>query len=293
MAKRGALQRPNRPHNISAEQLAAHFQEGEHNHNHNHNVHEQVVVDDVGFQGEAAQDAAREDEGDTEAEVEDEMEQELQLGSPPPPIHGHIEHHHQHFLSHQQNAMDHVSAANILANGNIAYAAAQAVAEHQNAPHTIPAPQPMVAATDFQPAPPMQQVPAHPQQQSQPQPKSTEEMAHDSGYTNFNIDSQFAKRMARDPAQRVAEQRKHDQDLNLVRRSNVEALFAQIAGIVSPNPCNHCRKGQGPWTLCVLYNGQMMGSCANCWFNASGSRCSFHGMFTSFITTCAPQVLSG
>ncbi|KAJ8120050.1 hypothetical protein O1611_g10465 [Lasiodiplodia mahajangana] len=41
-------------------------------------------------------------------------------------------------------------------------------------------------------------------------------------------------------------------------------------------PCKNCHKGHGPWTTCVIVDGQMCGSCANCWFNASGARCSFH-----------------
>lgn len=162
---------------------------------------------------------------------------------------------------------------------------------------TMPAPQPLVAATDFQPNP-LPPAPPPPPEQAQrmptpppppqahqhhqpspelPPPKTTEEMALESGYEGFKVDSAFAKRMSRDPGQRLAEQRRHGQDLNLVRRSNVEALFAQIAGSEAANACTHCRKGQGPWTVCVVYSGQMMGSCANCWFNASGSRCSFHG----------------
>lgn len=166
----------------------------------------------------------------------------------------------------------------------------------------MPAPQPLVAATDFQPNPP---PPTPPIQHHQPQPiqtaqappppvishhlqrvqstsspsqqKSAEQMAHESGYHGFKVDSAFAKRLARDPSQRIVEQRRPGQELNLVRRSNVEALLAQIAGTEAASPCAHCRKGQGPWTACVVYSGQMMGSCANCWFNASGARCSFHG----------------
>ncbi|OTB17900.1 hypothetical protein K445DRAFT_315642 [Daldinia sp. EC12] len=105
---------------------------------------------------------------------------------------------------------------------------------------------------------------------------TTEELAHRSGYVNINIESALAKRLAREPGVRLAHQRRASQKLNLVRRSNVEALFAHIAGGEAPQPCKNCHKGHGPWTSCVVIDGQMCGSCANCWFNASGARCSFH-----------------
>ncbi|EFW98704.1 hypothetical protein CMQ_4556 [Grosmannia clavigera kw1407] len=101
-------------------------------------------------------------------------------------------------------------------------------------------------------------------------------MAVDSGYDRLLIESALAKRLAREPALRPAQQRRPEQQLNLARRSNVEALFAHIAGEAAAVPCKNCHKGHGPWTACVVVDGQMCGSCANCWFNASGARCSFH-----------------
>lgn len=217
--------------------------------------------------------------------------------------------HHQ-----QTHHVGHQNLDDILGHASMTYAqAAAAAADLQPPPPpqpnvgnaTISAPQPLVAATDFQPTPSTshttaqslqptssggsaQQQQQQQQQQAQdppqPPPKTTEQMAEESGYAGFKVDSAFAKRMSRDPGQRLAEQRRQGQDLNLVRRSNVEALFAQIAGSEAANPCAHCRKGQGPWTVCVVYSGQMMGSCANCWFNASGSRCSFHGELLFYAT---------
>lgn len=105
--------------------------------------------------------------------------------------------------------------------------------------------------------------------------KTTEQMARECGY-NFVVDSTMGKRLSREPGMRHAQQRRMEQVLNLQRRSNVEALFAHIAGEVAPSPCKNCHKGHGPWTQCVVVDGQMCGSCANCWFNASGARCSFH-----------------
>ncbi|KAK8058971.1 hypothetical protein PG994_009419 [Apiospora phragmitis] len=112
---------------------------------------------------------------------------------------------------------------------------------------------------------------------AEPSMPTTEELARDSGYQNVVVESALAKRLSREPGMRLATQRRPEQSLNLQRRSNVEALFAHIAGEMAPVPCKNCHKGHGPWTTCVVVDGQMCGSCANCWFNASGARCSFHG----------------
>jgi hypothetical protein len=93
------------------------------------------------------------------------------------------------------------------------------------------------------------------------------------------IDSALCKKLASEAALREPVQRRADQKLNIERRSNVEALLAHMTGQPAPNPCKNCRKGHGPWSQCIVYEGQMCGSCTNCWFNASGSRCTFHGEF--------------
>ncbi|PNY23772.1 Uncharacterized protein TCAP_06287 [Tolypocladium capitatum] len=90
------------------------------------------------------------------------------------------------------------------------------------------------------------------------------------------IDSALCKKLASEPALRDPIQRRADQKLNIERRSNVEALLAHVTGEEAPKACKNCHKGHGPWTTCVVYDGQMCGSCSNCWFNASGSRCTFH-----------------
>lgn len=109
--------------------------------------------------------------------------------------------------------------------------------------------------------------------------KTTQQLANESGYPDLNIESALAKRLAREPGHRIATQRRPEQQLNLARRSNVEALFAHIAGTPARVPCKNCHKGHGPWLNCIVVDGQMCGSCANCWFNASGARCSFHGKY--------------
>ncbi|KAI1824833.1 hypothetical protein F4861DRAFT_504376 [Xylaria intraflava] len=119
----------------------------------------------------------------------------------------------------------------------------------------------------------------------------TENLARESGYSNVVVESALAKRLAREPGMRLAQQRRPEQALNLQRRSNVEALFAHIAGETAPIPCKNCHKGHGPWTTCVVVDGQMCGSCANCWFNASGARCSFHE--TRNPSTHGNQVIAG
>ncbi|KAG6060230.1 hypothetical protein E4U17_004775 [Claviceps sp. LM77 group G4] len=95
-------------------------------------------------------------------------------------------------------------------------------------------------------------------------------------YQSVRIDSTLCKKLAEEVARREPVQRRSDQKLNIRRRSNVEALLAHVTGEVAPRSCKNCRRGHGPWTQCVVYEGQMCGSCTNCWFNASGSRCTFH-----------------
>ncbi|KAK4239989.1 hypothetical protein C8A03DRAFT_42449 [Achaetomium macrosporum] len=121
--------------------------------------------------------------------------------------------------------------------------------------------------------------------------KTTEELARESGYGELNVESALAKRLAREPGQRLAQQRRPEQVLNLARRSNVEALFAHIAGEPARVPCKNCHKGHGPWTSCIVVDGQMCGSCANCWFNASGARCSFHETRNPQVVAQHPAIL--
>lgn len=106
------------------------------------------------------------------------------------------------------------------------------------------------------------------------------EFAKESGYDNLDLDqtaSTLSRRLMSQPGRRLAVQRRKEQKLNLVRRSNVEALLAHVSGQQAASACKNCHKGHGPWTCCVVVDGQMCGSCANCWYNASGARCSFHG----------------
>lgn len=326
VTKPTATRRPNR--RIDEDQLAAQF--GVHGntvdesysgaanavasalagqHQHHHGAGDDDMMDHPGEAYKGGGDGGGDGDGDAEAEPDpehahgpnvDAMEvQGHHQGMPMAPMDPDDQdpHHSSHAHHHHHQAIDGFS---LQGQPGLDLAAAAAAVRDFTPPvgSTIPAPQPLVAATDFQPNPPPPPPPSQPIQAPPPptppppphhnhqhhQPpaqspphKTTEQMAHESGYEGFKIDSAFAKRMSRDPGQRMAEQRRHGQDLNLVRRSNVEALFAQIAGAEAANPCTHCRKGQGPWTVCVVYSGQMMGSCANCWFNASGSRCSFHG----------------
>ncbi|KFA67398.1 hypothetical protein S40285_00158 [Stachybotrys chlorohalonatus IBT 40285] len=116
---------------------------------------------------------------------------------------------------------------------------------------------------------------------SQPQPTTEPrltavEVAFGRLGTSINTDSALSKRLAGETAVREATQRRHEQKLNMDRRSNVEALFAHMTGIPAAQPCKNCYKGHGPWTECIVYENQLCGSCSNCWYNASGSRCTFH-----------------
>ncbi|KAH6694144.1 hypothetical protein F5X68DRAFT_49265 [Plectosphaerella plurivora] len=130
------------------------------------------------------------------------------------------------------------------------------------------------------PLPPQQQ-----QQQHQggggnsgggPHHRTATDLSKESGYPELVIDSALSKRLADAPGVRQAVQRRLDQGLNLKRRSNVEALLAHVSGREAHSPCKSCHKGYGPWNGCIVVSGLMCGSCSNCWFNASGSRCSFH-----------------
>jgi 3-dehydrosphinganine reductase len=164
------------------------------------------------------------------------------------------------------------AAANILANGTAAGPGtdttgmphAHSHVHHHQPTATMGAPQQTMASHSMDPQ----------------LMKTTEDYALTSGYGSLNIESALAKRLSKEPGLRLADQRRPEQQLNLARRSNVEALFAHIAGALAPQPCKNCHKGHGPWNSCVIVDGQMCGSCANCWFNASGARCSFHGMNT-------------
>lgn len=57
------------------------------------------------------------------------------------------------------------------------------------------------------------------------------------------------------------------------------AAWVQTRGVQVPQPCSNCAAGNGPFTACVVLrmpNNQRFsdGSCANCYFGHSGSRCS-------------------
>ncbi|CAM1502959.1 Fc.00g077350.m01.CDS01 [Cosmosporella sp. VM-42] len=112
--------------------------------------------------------------------------------------------------------------------------------------------------------------------QEEEEPKTAADVALSAYGDLVKIDSALCKKLANEMAVRQPTQRRVDQKLNMERRSNVEALLAQVTGELAPRPCKNCHKGHGPWTTCVIMDGQMCGSCSNCWFNASGSRCTFH-----------------
>ncbi|KAM4068121.1 hypothetical protein HRG_009593 [Hirsutella rhossiliensis] len=138
--------------------------------------------------------------------------------------------------------------------------------------------QPLLPAQPVQQPAPQQPAPVAAQQPQQPDNSTlTGEQVVQAAYGNgVRIDSVLCRRLAGEPAQREPVQRRAAQRLNIERRSNVEALLAHVTGQVAAQPCKNCHKGHGPWTQCVVYDGQMCGSCSNCWFNASGSRCTFH-----------------
>ncbi|KHO00732.1 uncharacterized protein MAM_01510 [Metarhizium album ARSEF 1941] len=119
--------------------------------------------------------------------------------------------------------------------------------------------------------------------------RTAADVAMDAYGHTLRIDGALCRKFAGEPARREPTQRRSDQKLNIERRRNVEALLAYITGEVAAQACKNCQKRNGPWTLCVVYEGQMCGSCSNCWFNASGSRCTFHGTLRGLrIKSCQP-----
>ncbi|RBR02873.1 uncharacterized protein FIESC28_11829 [Fusarium coffeatum] len=92
----------------------------------------------------------------------------------------------------------------------------------------------------------------------------------------LNNDSALSSRLSNERALRPVRQRRPETHLNMDRRSNVEAFLAHLTGVPVHRACKNCAKGHGPWHECIIYDGQMCGSCTNCWYNASGSRCTFH-----------------
>ncbi|KAI5459897.1 hypothetical protein BGZ63DRAFT_455443 [Mariannaea sp. PMI_226] len=109
-----------------------------------------------------------------------------------------------------------------------------------------------------------------------PDGRNAAQVALETFGAGIKIDSALCKKLATELALRPPTQRRTEQRLNIERRSNVEAVLCHITGQISPRQCKNCHKGHGPWTQCVVLEGQMCGSCSNCWFNASGARCTFH-----------------
>src|SRR5580692_418610 len=76
------------------------------------------------------------------------------------------------------------------------------------------------------------------------------------------------------PAIRRPLLRDNKRKLLLYRQSNREAYLAQSVGRLSAAPCGHCEKEKGPWDQCVVVDGFLVGSCANCHHGGEGTRCS-------------------
>ncbi|KAK1599129.1 uncharacterized protein LY79DRAFT_575668 [Colletotrichum navitas] len=197
-----------------------------------------------------------------DAEAEADHEDDDEIAVPPPPVTSshHQNQHQQHQQHHHPNPFD-LAAAGILANGPPGSVPGPEADIHPDL-HSLPAQFAMEAPMGTHGAGGLS--------------RTAEDLASESGYGQLVIDSALAKRLANNEGQRLAVQRRQDQTLNLKRRSNVEALLAHVSGQEAHSPCKSCHKGYGPWNGCVVVSGQMCGSCANCWFNASGSRCSFH-----------------
>ncbi|CEI68603.1 unnamed protein product [Fusarium venenatum] len=80
---------------------------------------------------------------------------------------------------------------------------------------------------------------------------------------SLNIESALTKRLYDEQSLRPVQQRNRKTKLNMTRRSNAEALLAHITGVQVQQPCKNCSGGHGPWKECVIYDGEMCGSCTN------------------------------
>lgn len=74
---------------------------------------------------------------------------------------------------------------------------------------------------------------------------------------------------------------------DLLEGTRNTAAWVQSRGIQVPQSCVHCAAGNGPFVSCVVLrmpNGQRFadGSCANCYFGHTGSRCSFRECLVNF-----------
>ena len=63
--------------------------------------------------------------------------------------------------------------------------------------------------------------------------------------------------------------------LQLGRSINQEAALGFTRGEIAAPACLHCQHEFGPFTECVTVTDMFTGSCTNCHYSSSGSRCSF------------------
>ncbi|KAH8171980.1 hypothetical protein LIA77_08748 [Sarocladium implicatum] len=159
------------------------------------------------------------------------------------------------------------------------------------------------AFTSLEPQTPAPRAAATPEVPSQPPPprsfpgflphQPAVEVIKSFPTRNFRLDGSVCKKLAIEPAVRQPEQRVAHRVLNMGRRGNAEALLCQTTGREATNSCKNCKRGHGPWIKCVVYPGLFYGSCSNCWFNASGARCTFqesnHHPLHHLYTSMAPS----
>jgi hypothetical protein len=64
---------------------------------------------------------------------------------------------------------------------------------------------------------------------------------------------------------------------NVYKIANAEAFIVQAFGeeYAVDSQCDRCRSGKGVFIGCVAVEGVLHGSCGNCAFGGSASRCSF------------------
>jgi hypothetical protein len=58
------------------------------------------------------------------------------------------------------------------------------------------------------------------------------------------------------------------------RIQNLQAALTQVVGTEAEKECTDCVGGKGPFVACIVSDGDLGGSCANCHWNSMGTQCS-------------------
>jgi Protein of unknown function (DUF3716) len=68
---------------------------------------------------------------------------------------------------------------------------------------------------------------------------------------------------------------RYGRSMLLARTVSHEGALGYTRGEVSDEACTACQRNGGPFLLCVVLEGKMMGACTNCHYASRSTRCSF------------------